>query len=621
MRKQTPGTGEGGGAGLTGLTPKCFYLSDQCFPPVLPSSGGGECLAIVRVECGTLAELISAFLDLTGDYEVPVGTVVIFSSLTHLSRVGTAVYAADIVKALSRLREAYGDSVRGLHGFPVMAGGLQDHSCIRALREIETWLAEADKRRQHTLHDTAKTFTENFLTRTIQSTQPSTSTNTSMSNGTGTTEQAYRTGIELPASLHSLAKVTIHCMGWSDLPAGLPVLSEGEELKFLSSLLVELNEKFALQLDTSPCTDRSAFSAADSETESDIVIALAGSSHSSRLAAPLTDTYLKVVDVSVPGFRISESTVAQMAEELTSAIADLDDSRTVVLIQPFDNSIFYSCKVHGEKILTRKGKDGKYHVEGELKLISKEDMKEIFLLILPLIKAAKGKRIIIMGPLPRYLLARCCGNPGHLTNRNGDNYIDEMIQAIRDVYSWINNTIFMRRIKGVKIFNPTHALGFNDYDVNIDTIIDLWGEDPVHPTPEAYKVLADKLASMVDDMMAEPASVPASPTPTKKRAAPREPWIISSEPVAKRLIPALSSRGGANSGGGSSRGNAGGSNRGGNSYRGNSRGGYPDRGNRGHRGAARGRGGNPRGAGQPALNKGRGNFAYGGRWPWGRGGY
>ncbi len=31
----------GGGAGLTGLTPKCFYLSDQCFPPVLPSSGGG----------------------------------------------------------------------------------------------------------------------------------------------------------------------------------------------------------------------------------------------------------------------------------------------------------------------------------------------------------------------------------------------------------------------------------------------------------------------------------------------------------------------------------------------------------------------------------------------------
>ncbi len=82
--------------------------------------------------------------------------------------------------------------------------------------------------------------------------------------------------------------------------------------------------------------------------------------------------------------------VELMTDELTAAIADLDDSRTVVLIQPFDNSIFYSCKAHGEKILTRKGKDGKFHVEGELKLISKEDMKEIFLLILPLYQGGQG---------------------------------------------------------------------------------------------------------------------------------------------------------------------------------------------------------------------------------------
>jgi hypothetical protein len=385
--------------------------------------------------------LISAFLDLTGDYEVPVGTVVIFSSLTHLSRVGTAVYAADIVKALSRLREAYGDSVRGLHGFPVMAEGLQDQSCIRALREIETWLAEADKRRQHTLPDTSKIFVEQFLMSTTANTaqheQPRTSTDRH--------KQAYPTGIELPASLHSLAKVTIQCLGWADLPAGLPILTEEEEQKFLSGLLTELNEKFAPQLDTSLCTDRSACCAVESETNSDIVIAMAGSSHSGRLSGPLVDTYLKVVDVSVPCFRISEDSVEQMVEDLTSPIADLDYSKTVILIQPFDNSIFYSCKAHGEKILTRKGKDGRYHVERDL--ISKEDMKEIFLLILPLIKAAKGKRIIIMGTMPRYVLARCCENPGHLTNCNGEHYIDEMIQAIRDVYSWINNTFFMRRIK------------------------------------------------------------------------------------------------------------------------------------------------------------------------------
>ncbi len=105
-----------------------------------------------------------------------------------------------------------------------------------------------------------------------------------------------------------------------------------EELSFLSVMLEELNEKFALQLDVSPCTERSGHSAADSETESEIVIALAGSSHLCRLSGPLADTYLKVVDVSVPGFRISEKSVELMFQDLTAVLADLDDSKTVVVL-------------------------------------------------------------------------------------------------------------------------------------------------------------------------------------------------------------------------------------------------------------------------------------------------
>jgi hypothetical protein len=63
---------------------------------------------------------------------------------------------------------------------------------------------------------------------------------------------------------------------------------------------------------------------------------------------------------------------------------------------------------------------------------------------------------------------------------------------------------------------------------NIDTILDLWGgEDPVHPTAAAYKVLADKLVAMISD-----APPPASTATTsniqqqQKRAAVREPWTM-----------------------------------------------------------------------------------------------
>jgi hypothetical protein len=171
---------------------------------------------------------------------------------------------------------------------------------------------------------------------------------------------------------------------------------------------------------------------------------------------------------------------------------------------------------------------------------------------------------------------------------------------------------------------PTHALGFNDY---IDTILELWGDDPVHPTPAAYKVLADKLAAMVDDMLAEtvePASTSAGTS--KKRAAHREPWIVSSEPVAKRLIPTgtgsgggHSSSGGQNSGrGGSSHNTGRGSgNRGGNSGnrgRGGPRGGSrgAERGGQFSRGPARGGRGGLRGQALPFRGGG-------GRWQRGNG--
>ncbi len=43
-----------------------------------------------------------------------------------------------------------------------------------------------------------------------------------------------------------------------------------------------------------------------------------------------------------------------MVADLKDALAGLDDKKTVVLLQPFDNSIYFYCKATGEKTLTRK---------------------------------------------------------------------------------------------------------------------------------------------------------------------------------------------------------------------------------------------------------------------------
>jgi hypothetical protein len=141
---------------------KCFMLTDQCFPPVLPANGEDDCFAIVQIENGSLTELVGAFLDLVTGYDLPVGSVVVLSSALLL-RVGPAAYAEELVCAFTRVREAYAGSVRAVHGFPIPQQGSHSEVLVRSLLDIEHWLAEIDKKSTNSLPSTSAFFIANWL--------------------------------------------------------------------------------------------------------------------------------------------------------------------------------------------------------------------------------------------------------------------------------------------------------------------------------------------------------------------------------------------------------------------------------------------------------------------------
>jgi hypothetical protein len=89
-----------------------------------------DCTAIILVENARPYELAGVFLDLVKGFDVPIGTVVVLSSISHLGRSGTAAYAGDIVAAMSRIREVDGRNVRVVHGFPMISGGLVDDNTV-----------------------------------------------------------------------------------------------------------------------------------------------------------------------------------------------------------------------------------------------------------------------------------------------------------------------------------------------------------------------------------------------------------------------------------------------------------------------------------------------------------
>ena len=127
-------------------SPICIISSDQCFPAYLPASGGGRCCVIIRVEDGTIPEIRTATRNILGSSKLPVGSVISICSASHLARVGTAKYAADLVDALYQIENDYGKSVRAIHGLPIFRTGVEDQVLIRGLLDVMDWLEEVNKR-------------------------------------------------------------------------------------------------------------------------------------------------------------------------------------------------------------------------------------------------------------------------------------------------------------------------------------------------------------------------------------------------------------------------------------------------------------------------------------------
>ncbi len=72
--------------------PLVVALSDQAFPPMLPTSRG-DCVLVIRVEDGLLSEIESRFFDYVFgcgliDGGLPVGGVIMVGSVTHLGTRG-----------------------------------------------------------------------------------------------------------------------------------------------------------------------------------------------------------------------------------------------------------------------------------------------------------------------------------------------------------------------------------------------------------------------------------------------------------------------------------------------------------------------------------------------------
>ena len=133
---------------------------------------------------------------------------------------------------------------------------------------------------------------------------------------------------------------------------------------------------------------------------------------------------------------------------------------------------------------------------GELSTRNEDKFKEIFKMVIPIFRAARGSRIILIGPLARYVIHKCCEDPQPVSNADCPTFVEDIRAQLLSLGKLLKNLVHLRRLKHTKVLNLAVLMGLTF--TSPDDLHSLWGADPVHPTAAAYDTMATNLMDEID---------------------------------------------------------------------------------------------------------------------------
>ena len=445
---------------------RTFVLTDQHFVATAPSvTPDKQCLKIIRIENATLWELFNFFSAMLsqGDLDLPVGSAILFGSASHLANVGLAYYTEELVLLNKKLREMFSGEVVLLPCPFMLMEGSSNGALLRSIFELASWQKQVWGGDTYYLKMTMDV----VLTKLLEN-----STDISV---------ASPIRLMLPSSLVSDGKSRWDS-GGANLPAGVLPLSKEDEKLILTTLIAELENNLALNLDPMPNLhpDSTAISQGNNARKFLVV----GASNADRTGDALERAGMSVTRAIIPGWRCVKSQVEKMLELVQEKIAGIRGPCTVV-IQMYDNSFFLAKPDEGGLIpAVRESEGGKYHVHGESIFIPKELQYSTFVLSKPILDAAALHQTILVSPLPRYLHEGCCQDPGHVANLSDDDYQSSLDEAVTGCRRNLKDFAFRHGLRNLRVVCPWSNLKHSAEDI--------WA-DPVH----LNRVGTDTVASLL----------------------------------------------------------------------------------------------------------------------------
>jgi hypothetical protein len=214
--------------------PIALSLTDQHFPPNIPADESGECFRVLRVEDGSVAELVDKLLRILPREGLPKGSIILYRSVSQLSVDSAERFAREWVKNRNWLKARLGE-VMVVPAIFLSGSRFEDKVAIRGLLDLAAWQDLLQDPELKLLRNTRKGWQDAYLGK--------------KSRGAGWAD--YRLNLAMPVSLDQGTGTTPCTTGsWGDRPTGLTALTEAGERYWISKIVCELNREVVLGLAT-----------------------------------------------------------------------------------------------------------------------------------------------------------------------------------------------------------------------------------------------------------------------------------------------------------------------------------------------------------------------------------
>jgi hypothetical protein len=300
---------------LLGKEPMVLVATDQNFPATLYSEDDKPCIAIMRIEHGTMKEIGFAVSDLLVGLEIPEGSIILVGSVSDLNAQGVSGYSEELARTIRILREKLGKNVMVTAAIPVLLGGVNSHRLTRAIIDAEYWV-ESLEGGDCTLLSGTRWMVMNKMAE----------------NGLGKVPEPQEEMHTVPKGVNTKDKVRYKALGWADTPIMVAPLNEKGEREIIGSLVHELKVNFGAKISSNLSLDRNA-----TGSGKNLKYIIIGGSNGDRLGDVLTKMGREVIKITSSGWRPNKKGVTAVTEKL----AELEEGEkgSVVIFFGLDNGL------------------------------------------------------------------------------------------------------------------------------------------------------------------------------------------------------------------------------------------------------------------------------------------